>query len=40
MKIEKAIESARLYLNAQVNDGFCLEFHQLRNGPSIAWTTA
>lgn len=40
MKNEEAIEAARTYLVSRVTDGLCLEFHQLRHGPSLAWTTA
>jgi len=40
MRIREAIDSARAYLLSRVENGLCLEFHQLRHGPSLAWTTA
>jgi len=36
----KAVELAKTYLLSRVKNGLCLEFYQLRHGPSIAWTTA
>lgn len=34
------VEAAKAYLLTRVENGLCLEFHQLRHGPSLAWTTA
>lgn len=34
------IEAAQAYLLTHVENGLCLEFYQLRHGPSQAWTTA
>jgi len=39
-KSKESIEAAKAYLLSRVEKGFCLEFHQLRHGPSLAWTTA
>lgn len=40
MKNRETVEAARLYLLSRIENGLCLEFHQLRHGPSLAWTTA
>ena len=40
MRSREAVDAAKTYLLARVENGLCLEFHQLRHGPSIAWTTA
>ncbi len=40
MKMHESVEQGIAYLLACVQDGLCLEFHQLRHGPSLAWTTA
>jgi hypothetical protein len=40
MKRKKAVEAAKKYLLSHVENGLCFEFHKLRHGPSIAWTTA
>jgi len=40
MKRNEQIKMGVNYLLAQFQNGLCLEFHQLRHGPSIAWTTA
>lgn len=40
MKNLEVIEEAKAYLLSQIVGGLCLEFSQLRHGPSIAWTTA
>jgi len=38
-EIRDAIERGRLYLLSKIINGLCLEFYQLRHGPSWAWTT-
>lgn len=38
--IRDVVEAAKAYLLSRVENGLCLEFHQLRHGPSLAWTTA
>jgi len=40
MRSREAIEPAKSYLLTRVKNGLCLEFFQLRHGPSLAWTTA
>ncbi len=40
MKNREAVELAKAYLLTRVENGLCLEFFQLRRGPSLAWTTA
>lgn len=40
MIINEIVERAKSYLLAHVKNGFCQEFHQLRHGPSLAWTSA
>lgn len=40
MNSRDVVEAAKSYLLARVENGLCLEFHQLRHGPSLAWTTA
>lgn len=40
MRSREAVERAKAYLLSRVESGLCLEFHQLRHGPSLAWTTA
>jgi len=40
MGSREAVDAAKMYLLSRVEKGLCLEFHQLRNGPSLAWTTA
>lgn len=40
MKTGKVIDTARTYLVSRIIDGLCPEFHQLRHGPSLAWTSA
>lgn len=40
MRSREVVESAKMYLLSRIEDGLCLEFHQLRHGPSLAWTTA
>ena len=40
MNSRDVVEAAKAYLLARVENGLCLEFHQLRHGPSLAWTTA
>jgi len=34
------IELGKTYLISKIDDGLCQEFHQLKHGPSQAWTTA
>lgn len=34
------VENGKEYLLTRIENGLCLEFHQLRHGPSTAWTTA
>jgi len=36
----ESVDAAKNYLLARVENGLCLEFYQLRHGPSLAWTTA
>lgn len=38
--MKNSIEAAKKYLLSRIETGLCLEFHQLRHGPSVAWTTA
>jgi hypothetical protein len=40
MRSREVIDEAISYLLSRVENGVCLEFHQLRHGPSLAWTTA
>lgn len=40
MRSKESVDSAKMYLLSRVEKGLCLEFHQLRHGPSLAWTTA
>ncbi|OGY48421.1 MAG: hypothetical protein A2663_01690 [Candidatus Buchananbacteria bacterium RIFCSPHIGHO2_01_FULL_46_12] len=40
MKNAEIIDAAKTYLLTRIENGLCLEFHQLRHGPSLAWTTA
>jgi len=40
MSSKEVVDAARMYLLSRVEKGFCLEFHQLRHGSSLAWTTA
>ncbi len=40
MRSREVVEAAKNYLLTRVENGLCLEFHQLRHGPSLAWTTA
>lgn len=39
-KIDRSIELGKSYLISKIDNGLCFEFHQLRHGPSWAWTTA
>jgi hypothetical protein len=39
VKTAEAVCAAKEYLMSRVEDGLCLGFHQLRHGPSLAWTT-
>lgn len=38
--VQDVIEAGKNYLLSRIEGGLCLEFHQLRNGPSLAWTSA
>lgn len=40
IKIREVVEAGKDYLLSRITNGLCLEFHQLRHGPSWAWTTA
>ena len=40
MRSREVVNAAKTYLLARVENGLCLEFHQLGHGPSVAWTTA
>jgi len=40
MRKKEVVEAAKIYLLSRIEKGLCLEFHQLRHGPSLAWTTA
>lgn len=37
---KEVVEAAKAYLLTCIVNGLCPEFHQLRHGPSLAWTTA
>lgn len=39
-KLDEVVCGGIQYLLSHVEDGLCLEFHQLRHGPSLAWTTS
>lgn len=38
--IKESVEQGKEYLLSKVANGLCPEFHQLKHGPSWAWTTA
>lgn len=40
MRNREVVEAAKVYLLSRIEKGLCLGFHQLRHGPSFAWTTA
>jgi len=40
MKSREILDGAKSYLLSRFENGLCLEFFQLKHGPSLAWTTA